>query len=39
LAQSQHLNILNMALGGGWWLGVAVTCFIWSTKLLYAGLG
>jgi len=23
----------------GWWLGVAVTCFIRSTKLLYAGPG
>jgi len=22
-----------------WWLGVAVTHFIWSTKLLYAGPG
>jgi len=21
----------------GWWHGIAVTSFIWSTKLLYAG--
>jgi len=27
-----HINL-------GWWRGVAVTCVIWSTKLLYAGPG
>jgi len=23
----------------GWWFSAAVTCFIWSAKLLYAGPG
>jgi len=28
-----------MVPGLGWWLGIAVTCFIRSTKLFYAGPG
>jgi len=31
--------IVLYILSRGWWLGIVVTRFIRSTKLLYAGLG
>jgi len=30
---------IAMGIGIRWWPGVVVTRFIWSTKLLYNGLG